>query len=197
MCGIRRLDMRRGWIFAMGLAWGLAIGLHAQAALAVVVFVRGSDQPIGGYVVREDAESLVLRESAGPGKARERTFRKADLTDVIVTVRKDRLEQLRPEMPRAYRDYAEELAEKRRDPEARDMAIRLFLIAAWLDPGELGQGALLAMVDLARDPMEASRFRAAAYLQDPRHDPQILPTREATSQSDEARGSVEIGRAHV
>lgn len=174
----------------MGLAWGLAMGFQTQSAWAVVVFVRGSDQPIGGYVVKEDAESLVLRESAGPGQARERTFRKADLTDVIVTVRKDRLEQLRPETPRAYRDYAEELAEKRRDPEARDMAIRLFLIAAWLDPGELGQGALLAMVDLARDPEEASRFRAAAYLQDPRHDPQILKSREADSQSGEARGSL-------
>lgn len=145
-----------------------------NSADAVVVYVRGVEQPIGGYVIREDAETLVIREILANGKASERTLRKSELADVIVTVRRERLEQLRPDRPQEYRDYAEELAEKRRDPEARDTALRLFVIAAWISPEELGPGALLAMIDLARDPVEVARFRALAYVLDPRHDPQLL-----------------------
>jgi hypothetical protein len=48
------------------------------------------------------------------------------------------------------------------------MAIRLNLIAAWLDPEKLGRSALLALVSLARTPQEQARFQAALYLIDPR-----------------------------
>jgi len=145
-----------------------------DAASAVVLLVRGKDQPIGGYLVREDSEVVVIRDTADPGRGRERQFRKSELLDMIVTVSADRLVRLRAGKADEYRDYAEELAEKRRDPEARDMALRLFLIAAYRSPERLGKSSLLAMAEIARDPDESNRFRAVAYLLDPHHDPQLL-----------------------
>jgi len=59
---------------------------------------------------------------------------------------------------------------KKLDPEARQMAVRLFQIAAWLDPAKTGRGALLGLVSVAHSGEEEARFRAAAYLFDPRHD---------------------------
>ena len=81
---------------------------------------------------------------------------------------------MRPDRPQAYRDYAEELAEKRDDPEARMTSLRLYLIAAHLDPERLGRGCLLGMSNLAETPFEARKYRALAYLLDPKHDRTIF-----------------------
>src|SRR5205085_4813507 len=64
--------------------------------------------------------------------------------------------------------YAEELRARRRDPEARDMALRLYLISASLDREHLGRAGLLGMISLARSPDEERKFRAALHLIDPR-----------------------------
>jgi len=66
------------------------------------------------------------------------------------------------------------LAEKRKDPEARAAAVRLFLIAAQLAPERLGRSCLLAMVPLAENELQQRRFRAMAYLLDPAHDASLL-----------------------
>ncbi len=166
-----------GWRFTAAIVLGFAFGACPSSCLAVLILIRGVDRPVGGYLLRDDANVVVIRERDERGHWRERSFRKSELNDILQTVSTDRLQRLRPSRPEDYRDYAEELAEKRLDPEARDMAIRLFLIAAHLAPDKFEQSALLALVDLARNPREAARFRALSYLCDARHDPQRLQPR--------------------
>ena len=60
------------------------------------------------------------------------------------------------------------------DPEARDTARRLFLIAAYLDQRQFGRGALLSMSSLAGTEAEARRCRAMAFLLDPKGDVDVL-----------------------
>jgi hypothetical protein len=100
---------------------------------------------------------------------------------MIRAVEPERLVALKPEAPEGYRSYAEDLAGKTEDPEARVMAIRLYLIAAYLEPDELGRSCLLGMAGLARTPKEERAFRAMAFSLDPDHDPSLLKTPKTTA----------------
>ncbi|MCU0962075.1 MAG: hypothetical protein MUF48_18430 [Pirellulaceae bacterium] len=146
----------------------------ADRVAAVLIYVRGNDQPIRGYLLRENEHVVVVQELLPDGTTTERTVPRSQIEDLIRSVDPERLAALDPARPEAYREYAEELAEKRKDPEAQVTAIRLYQIAAALDPERLGPSCLLGMIPLARDEAEQRRFRAMAYLSDPRHDPKLL-----------------------
>jgi hypothetical protein len=148
--------------------------LASERVSAAIVFLKGSDQPIAGVIQLQDENHIVIQEQLPDGELRTRDILRSDVDDVIVTVSTERLEGLTPDKPTAYRDYAEELAEKRRDPEAAAVSLRLYLIAAYLDPDSLGRSSLLGMLTLAKTPAEQREFRAMAYLLDPKHDKRIL-----------------------
>ncbi len=152
----------------------IVLAMAAARCEAVVVYdKRFPDEPIMGFLVRDTDTSLVVRQVLVNGKETTRTFSKSDV-DFILTVDRMRLGELNPAEPKDYRDYAEELSEKRQDPEARATAIRLYLIAAHLDGNALGRSSLLGMVNLARSANEEAKFRAMAYLLDPEHDERVL-----------------------
>src|SRR5690349_1880037 len=136
------------------LAWTLLV----CPAQAVVVLPKGAKQPIMGYLVRQDDRNIVVREELPGGKSRESSFAKKDLDELIITVSPERLAALDPSKPPDYREYAEELAEKQRDPEARDAAIRLYAIAAARGDDNLRHSALLGLIALARNAEEERRF---------------------------------------
>jgi hypothetical protein len=151
------------------------------AASGVVVLPKGSDKPVMGYLVRQDERTVVVREERPSGKTRDIPFAKSDIDELIITVSPERLAELDPARPHLYREYAEELVEKQRDPEARDMAIRLYAICAARGGEKLRRGALLGLIALARTPEEERLFRAAAYLHDVHHDAAILAEPSATT----------------
>jgi hypothetical protein len=153
--------------------------------------VKGRTEPIAGYVERSDSQEVVVREVLPDGSRQEHRLTADEVEDIVETVSNDRLAGLRPERPGEYRDYAEELAEKRRDPEARETSLRLYVIAAWLDPKKLGRSCLLGMAVLARTVDEAQAYRALAYLLDPRHDPRSLKMK--APQSDAAGRELQQG----
>ena len=142
----------------------VAVISFVPSAWAVVVLRKGSTRPVMGHLLRMDGSSVVVRETLPSGKTRELTFRRDDISELILTVSPERLAELDPARPQLYREYAEELAEKHRDPEAREAAIRLYHITAWLDRGALRKSAMLGLIALARSPEEERRFRAAAFL---------------------------------
>ena len=149
-------------------------------ARAVVVFKKGQTQPIAGYLVRETDSEVVLRQAREGGRTEDVLIPKSEIEDLIHTIDRARLEALERDRPQEYREYADELAEKRIDPEARDTALRLYVIAAHAGQGsgppenDLARAAMLGLIALARTPQEEARFRAAAYLADPRHDGTLL-----------------------
>jgi hypothetical protein len=166
-----RLRARSWSLLALALT---AVFATPNVASAIVVLPKGSTRPVMGYVVREDDRAIVVREILPDGKPREQTFQRDQIDELLVTVSPERLAELDPASPQLYREYAEELAEKHRDPEARDMALRLYHMAAVLGDGSLRRGSILGLAALARSPQEERRFRAAAYLYDPDHDATVL-----------------------
>jgi hypothetical protein len=159
------------FVLLISVVFGL---LLVRPILAVVVLPKGATKPVMGYLVRQDDRTVVVREELPGGKSRETRFQKKDIEELIITVDHERLAALTPDKPELYREYAEELSEKQRDPEARDAAIRLYAIAAARGEGDVRRGALLGLVVLARNAEEERLFRSAAYLFDARHDPAVL-----------------------
>ncbi len=180
------------------LAAALLLLLLAHPAAAVVIYRKGSTEPLAGYLVRDDEREVVVRQVRPDGRSEDVVIAKDEIEDLLYTVDPARLTALDPARPQDYREYADELAEKRLDPEARDAALRLYVIAAGLgSPARQGSGsstpdrssydashaAMLGLIALARTPAEEARFRAAAYLSDPRRDATLLrpPTAIASS----------------
>jgi hypothetical protein len=153
---------------------GLAVALAVLPAWAVVVFETGRKEPIRGFLIEQDAQKVVIDEVTSQGKLKRREIPRSSVSDLIISVDAQRLSALRHDRPQDYRDYAEELAAKKIDPEAQQMSLRLFHIAAYLDPAKLGRGALRAMANIARDAREERKFRALAYLLDDEHDRSVL-----------------------
>ena len=153
----------------------------AAPAHAVVVLKKGVPQPVIGHLVRQDEREVVVREELPGGGTRETHVARESIDELILTVDPARLAALDPAQPQAYREYAEELAEKRRDPEAAGAARRLYAIAAARSNGGLRQGALLGLIALARSPDEERRLRAAAFLHDERHDATVLAKTASSS----------------
>jgi len=154
----------------------VVVFLAAAPVHAIVVLKKGVEQPLLGHLVRQDERTVVIREELPAGGQRETHISRAEIEELIVTVDPDRLAALDPAQPRAYCEYAEELAEKRRDPEARDAARRLYAISAARGDGPLRKGSLLGLVALARSPADERRLRAAVFLYDEQHDPNVLAT---------------------
>jgi hypothetical protein len=148
----------------------LAILAIASPARAVVILKKGAKEPLFGHLVRQTDAAVVIRETTDTGAPRETTIPKSEIDELILTVSPERLAALDPAVPQHYREYAEELAEKARDPEAREAAIRLFHIAAYRGDGKLRKSALLGLTGLATSPAQSRQWRAAAYLLDPAHD---------------------------
>lgn len=156
------------------IAFALLIAAPLKSALAVLVLLNSGER-VFGHFIREDDTKITINAVGVDGRTRERTFLKnSDVKKIIHTVERERLAGLSPDSPEAYRDYAEILAGKKSDPEARDTALRLYYLAASLDRENLGFSSVLGMIPLARSPEEEMRFRSMAFLLDPKHDESIL-----------------------
>ena len=170
-----------GLVFLMG-TWLLA----ASFASGAVVYLKGEDKPIAGYLESADDKQIILRIPVPGEEGVRRTIERSEIDLLLQPVNPDRLEQLSPNNPAAYREYAEELVEKKADPDAIETATRLFLIAAHLDPQKEGRSALLGMTPLMNGHQGVRQLRALAYLLGPDHDVSLL---EGNSQQDSARGA--------
>ncbi|MCA9122937.1 MAG: hypothetical protein H6822_06790 [Planctomycetaceae bacterium] len=152
----------------------------AVPSWGVIVLLKNQDEPVRGTLVHEDGVHVEVHESLPNGDIRKHVFPRVSIEDMIRAVDTERLAALNPDSPADYRSYAEELAGKTEDPEARVAAIRLYLIAAYLQPNDLGRSCLLGMAGLARSPEEERAFRAMAFSLDPGHDTSLLKTPTAT-----------------
>lgn len=150
-------------------------GLSSPAWAILIVEQTPGAVPVGGYLVSNDGKTLRMKMLLPDGKEKIKDYELSKI-DIIHQIDANRLKKLDKNDPKAYYDYAEELANKKldADPEAKDTARRLFLIAAYLDRRQFGQGALLGMSSLAGTEAEARRCRAMAFLLDPKDDADAL-----------------------
>lgn len=145
----------------------------AYAPAWSILIETGPKQRVGGYLVSEDAKEIKVRTKTPDGKEKVDVFERSKIK-IIHKVDLDRLGKLSKDQPKAYRKYADELAEQEADPEARELALRLFVIAAYLDTPNLGKPCLLSMSGLAAHPADARKYRAMAFLLDSKADPTLL-----------------------
>jgi hypothetical protein len=144
---------------------------------------------VGGYVVREDAGTVTIRVISPDGKDKVTTYDRAKIK-IVHQVSRDRLEKLSQTKPKDYRDYADELAVRTNDPEAKETALRLYLIAGYLSPNDLGSYCLGKMSQIAPSAADSRRFKAMAVLLDPKGDPAILkaePAKKSPAAGPEAK----------
>lgn len=151
-----------------------AVMLLTADALGAVVYIKGQKEPIAGFVESTDETSIQLRIVTPEGEELNRQIFRSEIDLLLQPVSPARLSQLSPDNPKAYREYAEELVEKKTDPEAVETAKRLFMIAAHLDPQNEARSALLGMTPLMNDARGVKQLRAMAYLIDPSHDASLL-----------------------
>ena len=151
----------------------LVLVMFCRPVEAVTVFVRETRETVRGYLVDVNDRKVIVDEVLPDGSTRRRLFDRATV-DVYEKVKPERLEALNSEHPADYRAYADELSEAQADPDARRTALRLYLIAAYLDPQGLGRGSLVAMAALASTPEEVRRYLAMGYLLDPARDRTLL-----------------------
>lgn len=141
---------------------------------ADVIVVRDEPQPYVGRITVSDSEKLTIEIVDAEGITREITFAPERVLLIVKAEDRERLESLVPGQWEAYRNLAEELASQRIDPQAAELAIRLFLIVAYHERGSVREGALASLVGLARDPEEEKRFRTLAYRMSEREESQWL-----------------------
>ena len=144
-------------VFGLMLAVGVCNGDQLQ--------IRGQ-QPTYGLVLRQTAEAIVFQEMAADQTTRERTVKFADVERAIRSIDVDRLVSLDPDNPQAYRQYAEHLASLTGDPFARQLARRLYLLAAYRGNGEIRRSAFRGLISLTDNLAEKKRICALAFKTD-------------------------------
>ena len=152
----------------------LAAFVLATPCHAVIVLRKASDEPIRGILVEESTTHVIVNEVLPSGELKKWILTRSEIDDVIRAVSPDQLAGLHRDNAEGYRQYAEDLAVKTEDPEARAMAIRLYVIAAHLAPEQFGRSCLLGAAGLARTPEEERAFRAMAFVLDPEHEATLL-----------------------
>lgn len=167
--------MREGTMSVCRLCVGLVVGLLYATLPASAILIEARNGKVGGFVLNDDGTILKISIPTPDGQEKVGEYLHADIK-ILHRLDGKRLEGLSPDNPRAYRDYADELARQKADPEARYTAMRLYLIAAQLAPDEFGSSSLLRMSALANAPAEARKYRAMAFLLDPKADAEILQT---------------------
>jgi hypothetical protein len=145
---------------------GLAVGFCCVPAAARAILIETGGVQVGGYFHSDDGKTLTIKVRSADGTEKIKEYERGKIK-IIHQLDRNRLENLSSDVPKGYRDYAEELALQKNDPEAKDMAMRLLLIAAYLDPKQFGHSSLLRMSAIASTPLEARKCRAMAFLLDP------------------------------
>ena len=130
-----------------------------------------SPKRLYGVVERDDPGEVHFRMHPDLG-GELRVIPRNEILALVFHADESRLMELKPENLADYRDYAEELASRGDDLQARDLAIRLFLIVAYgagerpFQPGarQLRASALRNLQPLARDDTERRAFEQLATL---------------------------------
>jgi len=172
---IRKQNQMTNWLktillllVAMLFATGRSEHLHGD-----MLVVAGEPAPRFGRVRKATDDNTILFEALWDDKTEQLRIARDDVELLVITIDEERLEKLNPGDLHAYRDYAEELAAQQKDPLARDLAIRLYLIAAangFRDDADpvVALSALAGLTALGRTENERKSFEVLRFVYDRR-----------------------------
>ena len=135
----------------------------APSISADMIWQKNADQPRYGWVIDQNDETIVFREF-GSNESAPIELKRIEFLTIVVNIDHGRLESLHPRDWSAYRNYAEELAAQKRDPTARQLAVRLYLIAANGSSGAMQQSCLSGLVALAENESQRTKWRTLQRL---------------------------------
>lgn len=99
-------------------------------ALADVIWLHGQPAPRFGQIESVGPDFFEFRPFKNGRLGVVESIPKTSIEQFVDNIDQVRLSNLNPSQPSQFRDYAEELASQAKDPVARSLARRLFLIAA-------------------------------------------------------------------
>lgn len=137
-----------------------------ESASADSIWLIDESNPVFGIVESQSDKEIVFRETEDGKQFRSITLDRDRVKTVVINHDTVRLQGLRPGNALAYFEYAEELVPQKRDPVARDLAIRLFVIAvASSTDARLRHSALNQLVLLARTEKEKTELMSLLYVE--------------------------------
>ncbi|MEM9943859.1 MAG: hypothetical protein AAF939_20020 [Planctomycetota bacterium] len=147
-----------GGIFILSCLIGMAFPV-ANLASGDIVWRTGLNKPLYGKIQRNDESQITLVVWNDLGETTQvLNLPKNEVRAIFRSVTQEKLEALDPSSPTDYPALAETLEYSRQDPYARNLARRLYLIAATLSP-ELKIDCLKAVYELSTDTAEKQRIR--------------------------------------
>jgi len=156
-----------------------------------MLIIDGESSPRYGRLVNNSDDDVVLFRARVGEDTEELSLPRDKVELLIVNFDEQRLSQLDPGKLRDYRDYAEELSAQKRDPVARELAIRLYLIAAAngfqrVATRSVAESGLAGLPGLARNEAEKKAFEVLRFIYDRQdHLPRGEPEATATAPEDE------------
>lgn len=144
-----------------------------HSSVADVVWVDGQAKPLYGQIISNTPEQIDLQVFENGKLGRIEKISRSRIEQFISNIDTQRLEKLSPDKPADYRDYAEELASQRADPAARQLAHRLYVIAAANSEGdnetanEIRNSALAGLISIADSDADRARLQLLRFLVSP------------------------------
>jgi hypothetical protein len=143
------------------------VGAGINQSRADVIWVRGQSAQVYGQIVSMTDTHYEVRVFERGQFSETVKIERSTIQQAVSNISVQRLTQLDPSNAAAYRDYAEELAVQKTDPSARDLARRLYLIAAAHSDGTLRSSALLGLISIAESNVHRRRLEILRSLVDP------------------------------
>ncbi len=141
-------------------------GMVVMPAWGDVVWLKTQQDPLYGIVQSDDGQALTLLKTTNGTDFESVVLQRSEIKMVLVNIDSKSLEALAPDEPQSYFEQAEVLVSQKKDPVARQLAIRLFLIAAnHASEKVLQESAIRNLISLARTKEEAKRFQWLAWLE--------------------------------
>lgn len=166
---------KRSWLWC----WVAMIILWPVPVTADTLYLTDGNVMFG-RVLSTDAQSVLFNQRLQNGDGyRQRNIERSAIKTLVINIHPDQLSEVDPANPDSYYAIAEILDPQQLDPEARDLAIRLYLLAAANGSPSLRNTSLRKLIPLARDPWEQKKFNALAnrYLTDGRFElPTLVPS---------------------
>ncbi len=139
---------------------------NAREVDADAIWLVDNEAPIFGIVESSGADSIRFRHTTDGTNFDTQTIERSAIETIVVNFDAPRLESLAHGDWQAWQDYAEELASQKRDPVARNLAIKLLIVVAGNSQDDQDrEAALTDLIALARDDDERTRFHRLRYLE--------------------------------
>ncbi len=145
---------------------GLVILANLQVAEADVIWIKGQAQPFFGIVDAADDQQISFRQTDDGKSFESRKITQSSVRVVVINHDEQRLAALTQGNWQSWLDYAEELDSQKRDPVARNLAIKLLIVVvAHSDDREQREVALSKLVSLSRSEEERSKLEQLRFLE--------------------------------